>query len=360
LDKGVCVVVVHESRRDVLHRRYAQRRNTANAAILVNAASEYGLSSRDCLRETGIRHSDLADPDAEITTDQELNLVNNIVAGTDTRTSLGLRAGRDVHSTAYGVLGLGLISSATMRAALDFALQNFELSYTMASFSVEEAHAGLVAVFDYPTISPAVEQFLFARDARVFVSFFRESLTSDVGPSAITTRSRAVADTAPYESALGVRPVFGMPRNTVTFDRRVLNRQLTLANAHTAKLCERMCRELVERRRATDSAAVRVRYLIRLLLARAEPLPDQREVAAALAMSARSLRRELIAEGTSFRRIVNEALIDFASELLRAGARIDEIATRLGYSDNSAFSRAFKHSTGVNPSAYAERFGSGR
>jgi AraC-like DNA-binding protein len=345
---------------DVAGRRFAQRRGTANAAILVAMAREYGMPVDDCLRGSGIAAAQLSDPDAEITADQELSLVHNIVASVDVNPGLGLRAGRDVHSTAYGVLGLGLVSSATMRAALAFALRNFDLSYTVASFSAEETSAGLVATFEYPALSSPVESFLFARDATVFVSFFRESLTPSVHPLAVTARSGPPADVMKYECALGVRPYFDMPRNTITFDSRILDRRLALANAHTATLCERMCHELVERRRATDSAAARVRHVLRIMVARAEPpLPSQDDVAAALSMSARSLRRELIREDTSFRRLTNDVLIDFARELLRAGARIDEITTRLGYSDNSSFSRAFKHATGVNPSVYADTFGTG-
>jgi AraC-like DNA-binding protein len=336
-------------------RRYAQRRDTGNAAILVTVAGENGVPASQCLRDTGIAVSDLNDPHAEITYDQELTLVHNIVAAAP---HLGIRAARDVHSTAFGLLGLGLVSSATMRSALAFAQRNFDLAYTVASFGVEERKASVVATFEYPALSPEVERFLFARDATVFVSFFRECLGSNLHPLAVTSRSAPPPDLVGHEAAWGVRPAFGMPRNSVTFESRVLDHAFRMSNPHTAMLCEGLCQELAERRRATDSCAKRVHHVLSVMVAQTQsPLPSEHGVAAALHMSARSLRRELAGEGTSFRQLTNKVLIVFAQQLLLAGSRIDEVATRLGYSDNSSFSRAFKHSTGMSPSAYADTVG---
>jgi AraC-like DNA-binding protein len=334
-------------------RRYAQRRGTGNAAILVSVGERHGIPSERSLRGTGIALADLADPQAEIVDDQELALVQNIVAAVP---DIGVRAAKDVHSTAFGLLGLGLVSCETMRTALAFALRNFELSYTLGSFSVREGSAGLAATFDYPALSPAVERFLFARDSAVLVSIFRECVSPHVKCLSVTARAPRPSDTSDYEAALGVRPHFDMPTNTVTFESRVLDRALRMANPHTVSLCERLCQELIQRRRATDSLAKRVRHVISVLVARdGRPLPSQHDVAAALSVSTRSLRRELVREGTSFRELNNEVLIGLAREMLEAGARIDEIASSLGYSDNSAFSRGFKNATGISPSEYVHQ-----
>lgn len=334
-------------------RPYGVRRGTANAAILVAVATEQGMSTDACLRGTGIARAALDDPDAEISTKQELDLICSIVGALGSVPGLGLRAGRDVHSTAYGVFGLGLVSSATIRSALRFALRNFELSYTLAAFSVAEEQDRFVARFDYPAVTPAVERFLFARDATVYTSFFREALARPARPLAMTCLVPTPETPALYESALGVRPRFGAAANTIAFDRRLLDFRLPLANSHTAALCERLCRELVGRRRQADTLANRVRRALGLTLVRDEPLPPPRDVAAALYMSTRSLRRELLAEGTSFRHIAEEVAADFARRSLQAGSTIDDVARRLGYSEASSFSRAFKRWTGMSPSALA-------
>ena len=72
-------------------------------------------------------------------------------------------------------------------------------------------------------------------------------------------------------------------------------------------------------------------------------------------MSERSLRRALQRTDQSFRQIVEDVRKDRAIELLRAGtSSITDVAATLGFSDPSAFSRAFKRWCGVCPQSYVE------
>ena len=82
-------------------------------------------------------------------------------------------------------------------------------------------------------------------------------------------------------------------------------------------------------------------------------LPD---VAAELDVHPRTLRRRLAEEGTSFRALLNEARSTVAVDLLRnVGLTVEEVSTRLGYTEVSTFSHAFKRWYGVAPSAYSRR-----
>ena len=69
-----------------------------------------------------------------------------------------------------------------------------------------------------------------------------------------------------------------------------------------------------------------------------------------LGMQPRTLQRNLTAQGTSFRQIKEEVLKEFAVKwLLREKRSVNEVALRLGYSESSAFHRAFKTWFGVTP-----------
>jgi AraC-like DNA-binding protein len=59
-------------------------------------------------------------------------------------------------------------------------------------------------------------------------------------------------------------------------------------------------------------------------------------------------------EGTSYRRLLHEATMEHAREMLATGLNVEETTWRLGYSEAPAFSRAFKQWTGSTPSAYAK------
>lgn len=85
-------------------------------------------------------------------------------------------------------------------------------------------------------------------------------------------------------------------------------------------------------------------------------LPDLNETAAALQMSPRTLNRRLEDEGSSFRAIKDALRRDIAlARLTKTSLPVSAIAAELGFSDPSAFFRAFVGWTGASPSAYRRR-----
>jgi AraC-like DNA-binding protein len=75
-------------------------------------------------------------------------------------------------------------------------------------------------------------------------------------------------------------------------------------------------------------------------------------VADKLATNRRTLQRQLKAQGTTFGRLVESALLRRAEVLLGTGMSITEIGFELGYRDHAHFTRAFRRWTGISPSAY--------
>ena len=75
------------------------------------------------------------------------------------------------------------------------------------------------------------------------------------------------------------------------------------------------------------------------------------EAAKSLATSPRTLRRRLAEHGTSFKSIENEVRMSTARDYLKhTDISVDEISHLLGYSQTSAFYRAFKNWFGMSPS----------
>jgi AraC-like DNA-binding protein len=80
---------------------------------------------------------------------------------------------------------------------------------------------------------------------------------------------------------------------------------------------------------------------------------DQDTIASRLYRSTSTLQRQLSAEGTSYRDILETTRRGLAEKYLREGGHTQaEIAYMVGFSDQSNFARAFKRWTGVSPGEF--------
>ncbi|GGO76823.1 transcriptional regulator [Marinobacterium nitratireducens] len=83
--------------------------------------------------------------------------------------------------------------------------------------------------------------------------------------------------------------------------------------------------------------------------------PSIQEVASALNMSARTLRRHLDKEGTTYQALKDQSRFDAAQEYLSyPNVSVQEVAALLGFTEPSAFVRAFRKWSGVTPAAYRD------
>jgi len=101
---------------------------------------------------------------------------------------------------------------------------------------------------------------------------------------------------------------------------------------------------------AANSWTSQVRENVRRRL---RDIPELTDVASMLEVHPQTLRRRLAAEGTTFKEIKNQVRRDTALHFLgKQGLSIEEIAHRAGFSESSAFIRAFKGWTGITPYTY--------
>jgi AraC-like DNA-binding protein len=89
-----------------------------------------------------------------------------------------------------------------------------------------------------------------------------------------------------------------------------------------------------------------------------EGLPKMAEIARRMGLSARSFHRRLSEQGLSFQTLTEETRREIAINMLREDRyALSEIAFLTGYSEQSAFNRAFKRWMGVTPAAYRKTLG---
>jgi AraC-like DNA-binding protein len=129
---------------------------------------------------------------------------------------------------------------------------------------------------------------------------------------------------------------------------------LLKADPHLRAYFEARADALAQRHASEEELSARIRQLVIAALPSGLPVLDR--LARKVGLSARSLRRHLAAEGTSFQELVEETRSELSRQYLRdSRLNISEIAFMLGFSDLSPFQRAFRRWNNVTPRTFRER-----
>ncbi|WP_454255573.1 AraC family transcriptional regulator [Pseudomonas sp. Marseille-Q8238] len=156
------------------------------------------------------------------------------------------------------------------------------------------------------------------------------------------------ASEAEYAALLDCPLHFASGTNALVF--RLADLQVPLIQAN-AVVCRHL-RELADsqlERLGEQSLSVRVQQLLRQ-----QPRWGKERIAEQLELSGRHLNRKLADEGTSFKLLREQVLHHMAEQLLRDSARLGEVAERLGFSDESAFAKAFRRWSGMTPGQFRQ------
>ncbi|GEM34144.1 AraC family transcriptional regulator [Nocardia neocaledoniensis] len=326
-------------------------RAPVGALLTTRLAEERGVPVATCLRGSGLTADLLADPEAEVSASAELAVIANVLRALGDPPGLGLRAGSLFRVTSYGMWGFALISSPTVRSAIQAGLQFIDLTFAFSAVEMRRTDGDLQLALTAPDVPEPLRRFVLERDMAAVQTLNRDLLAT---PIPITTMRSAFSGAAPlYTETFGRAPEFDADECVIGFDQTHLDVPLPQANAHTAAITLAHCRALLDRRTARGGTASRVRDILVEHLA--QP-PNAPRLAAMLHLSERTLRHHLAKEGTSYRALLDEVRERLAEELLvTRGLPVAEIAHRLGYVEVSSFSQAFRRWKGMGPRAYRDR-----
>ena len=307
------------------------------------------MTEEECLAGTGLTPADLADEDAEIWAHQEFDVVRNIIA---TLGDQGVEVGGASTFGRAGILGFTFLASATVREGLERIVPYLALSPSHVRLSVEDDDRGSYVVADDSDIPADVRAFIVERDLAGIAAVLQGANAMPALERLETTldRERAERLVKAWSTTAEVLP--NQPRNRVAGPPGMLDLPLPQADPNTARLFERQCREVLERRLARVGVTGQVRS--RLYLDPAN-FPSMQQVADELHLDPRTLRRKLTDEGTSFRTLIDEVRRNLAERFLAAGESIESIAQQLGYAETASFTHAYTRWTGVAPSRARRR-----
>jgi len=208
--------------------------------------------------------------------------------------------GLEYHLAAYGILGYGLLCSATGADALALAQQYLPLTYTFTAMTHKPDGELDHLYFEPPDdLEPAVQRFVVERAMGATSRLLHDVIGDGFRLSAFRLRDQAWPKTLSVMPVYGATVEFGATANVLSFRHAYLEQPLPQANPVTVAMCRQMCGELIEQRRLQLGTAALVRqYLDR---SPGDQSPTLGSIASLLNTSERTLKRWLHGEGTSFR-----------------------------------------------------------
>jgi AraC-like DNA-binding protein len=182
----------------------------------------------------------------------------------------------------------------------------------------------------------------------------------DLSPCSVELIRPTRPEPCTFESFFGCDVVYGCPRYALAFPRAVADEPLPTGCEEVARTADRVVGAYLERVDPGAELTEEVRRQVAALVDRGHEVTST-AVASELAISARTMQRRLQDENTTFRDLVAEVRMALAKQAIEAGnAPVHVLAERLGFSDATAFRRAFKRDTGMTPSEYAAASRTGR
>ena len=330
--------------------RLAQREHPAIGVVLLSElVRDLGYDPVPALRAEGLPAGDELRPTNLIEASRELGYILRIL-GDVPIPELGLLAGRRHHFSVFGMWGFAMISSSTLRSAIQVGLRFIDLTHTFLRWHfIGKTGAPRMRLEEPVDLGPA-RRFLIERDLTAAVTLLEDLLGHRRGLVRLSLPYESPSYRESYSEIFSCELEFGADRTEVLLAPDTLDATPLQANPTAAALAEQQCNELASRMAGPGSTTRAVRHE---LLAVPGEFPPLAEVARRLHVSERGLRRRLAAEKASFRTVLDQVRETLARAYLRdTRLQIEEIAERLGYSDAANFTHAFRRWTGSAPGRF--------
>jgi len=273
--------------------------------------------------------------------------------------AFGLQVGQRMRLATFAGYGLVLCTCADFRAAAAQTCRFEGLAHDLGRSEIAEGNGVAHYFWHSPWLDqPGARQ--LSESVVAGIRAFAHWLAGGALPASEVRFTHARPAEVPievYEQALGVPVSFGAPVTELRFPSAVLDAQIPHADTSLFPELERLAGERLQ---ARDREAqeppllrqVREQVQARLMHDRA----TLGEVAAALALSGRSLQRRLTEAGMPFTALVDETRRELAPRYLRdASLSLTEVAFLLGYSQQSSFNHAFRAWFNCTPAAWRAR-----
>ena len=325
---------------------------------IFHAAAQHGIARRTLAAQIDFDEATLRNPDARIPFATIVRLYENAAELTGDE-AFGLHMGESADPRAFDVLGYSVINSPTFGAALQRVVR-YNFIWTNGS-AFEISHHDSATRINYFYLDHCIpERRHDAEMTLAAIACLGRSVTGvEWFPLAVSFQHSQPRDTSEHRRIFGCPIQFQAAANELVIASAMLDLPIIKADPGLCAVLDRHAEELLARYPRSNDFLARLREIIRSELNGGDPGLDR--VAQQLGMSSRTLQRKLRDHGTTHQDVLDQMRHDLATRYLQQPEMaIGEVAYLLGFSESSAFHRAFKRWTGVTPTEFRKVQNRGR
>lgn len=266
------------------------------------------------------------------------------------RPALGLIIGMYVRPQHSGALGYLIMHCQTLGEALLRFKRYQSLLHNFSEVQLEGKPNSLVISWDVNQgLSTQLSDEVFLSSLMTFVKFITDR--KDVVPISVKFSHQVPYDKECYEAIMGCPVSFGHERVSIEIPVKALGLPINSQDPYLLRLLESHANALIEPAEQKDRFIESLQDIIVGSLSHS--CPTLNSVAEQLNMSSRTLHRRIEDRGMNFKHFLQKTREKLAKLYLKdRSLSLNEIAFLLGYSEHSAFTRAFKGWVGVTPKAF--------
>lgn len=305
-------------------------------------------------RECGIESAKDEEFDCPLPVNQVATLFE-LAAKHSKNPCMGMNMGQDYHYESSSLLILAMLAAPSVEAGLS-CLSRYDQYVdsgieTELNFSAPLAEFGARLIISDEVKGNQINEYLMA-----FIKQALDNATRKRLPVRYVWFSHSCdQNRQALEDYFGAPVTFSQPINKVFFDRSFLAERFFTSNALLFEVLNNAMKTYFTV--AGEQAGFVDMVCRELMLCSTEDSSNAEKIASRLAISPRTLRRRLLEEGYSFQEAKNLARRNRAKYFLsHTHMPLSEIAFELGYSELSAFSRAFRNWVGETPQSYRESY----
>lgn len=314
------------------------------------AAAGDAIDGRDALISVGLDPDARWNPKDMVSSDAYYAMLERMAERMDV-TALPVRVGASMRCDEYGALGLAWKAAPNLLGSLARVQRYARLWTSVVSYELRPAAEGLLFIVHRDAARRLGVRLSNETTLIATVAIARQVCPVPFAPLKAFVRHAAPRTTRHHEDYLGCPVEFGAERDALLLSRASLEYPNRLGDEGiSGYLTSHLDADLMTIHGDAPLAA-QVKDAIAQSLS--EGAPRMADIARQLGFSVRSFHRRLAEDGVTFQALTEQTRRELAEGLLRDEAySLAEVAFLTGFSEQSAFTRAFKRWVGLTPASY--------